>query len=63
MKIWDFVTIICVLIMSISVVAVFDMNNANKIAIVAVEAGLQECLVTSNNSHLGQTVWQKECSK
>ena len=63
MNIWDGVTVVCVFIISIAVVAVFDTNNDNKLAVAAVEAGLQECLVTGDNSFLGQTVWQKECSK
>ena len=63
MNIWDGVTVVCVFIISIAVVAVFDTNNDNKLAVAAVEAGLQECLAIGDNARIGQTVWVKECSK
>ena len=62
-NILDGVTVICVFIISIAVVSVFSLNNDNKLAIVAVEAGLQECLAIGDNARIGQTVWVKECSK
>ena len=63
MNIWDFVTIICVFIICVAVGVVFEINNENKLAVVAVETGLQQCVEKSGP--LGKTVvvWKLECSK
>ena len=63
MNIWDGVTVVCIMVVCISVVSVFDMNNHNKLAVAAIEAGLQECLAVGSGARIGQTVWLKECSK
>ena len=59
----DGISVVCVIVICVAVVSVFDMNDNNKLAVAAVEAGLQECLAIGDNARIGQTVWVKECSK
>ena len=63
MNILDGISVVCVIVICVAVVSVFDMNDNNKLAVAAVEAGLQECLAIGDNARIGQTVWMKECSK